>query len=683
LSERPAARGFRTGLRRAGVAAAVLFLVSGVLVIRLAGPVARALESWPRLKSFVVHPWSESEFVLRNLSLTFPFGFALVALGASLLLAAVPHGGTGGPAFELPARLRPGVSDAAALVAFPAGALALFRFLASDGLLTGPWAPGLFAGFLASAAAFFVWRDRKEGRRTGVTLTPLEAVGLVLGTAGALALFAAGANDWRFSFIGDEWVHWTRAQELAAGRLQDIPWLSLDGVVGFWPVAVTGLQAILFRLFGETNAVWRLSMALLLAACLPPLYLTIRHLLAPVSSRPRLGAALGCAVFALSEQIVVWARIGKPHAAFVPPVVFAAAAYLAARRRRSRTLWFVTGAIAGLGLLLSPLGPVLALATVGGWLLLDALTAPRGERDLAGDFLFPGLLIAAGFAVAAAPFAVQTEFWRNQWIVNLTSQEAAANRHLVGPRTIQSCVLFLSWKADGHFLWRNAVDPATAVFAAAGLGALRFLGLRNGLLLPWALFSIGFLTGGIAKYGAPPPSRMMVLVFPVALLAAAGFSALTARAGRGAFAVAALAVFLVAFSNLWKLENFNPYFPNRDWQLIEMQRLAEATPGTLHVLILPREDHALLLGIVEAYGLKGRVVTVEAGAGSEAVVERLVRRGGRSVEVRATDPRDAEAARGAVERAGGRIGPPIRGGVPARGAGVDPTLFALFRALND
>jgi len=76
------------------------------------------------------------------------------------------------------------------------------------------------------------------------------------------------------------------------------------------------------------------------------------------------------------------------------------------------------------------------------------------------------------------------------------------------------------------------------------------------------------------------------------------------------------------------------------------------------------------------------VVAVEAGAGSEAVVERLLRRGGRSVEVRATDPGDAEAARGAVERAGGRIGPPILGGVPVRGPDVDPTLFALFHALN-
>ncbi len=683
MSEGPAAPRSRTGLRRAGVAAAVLFLVAGVLVIRLSGALADALAGWPRLRSLVVHPWRESELVLRNLSETFPFGLALVVLGALLLAAAVPRGEGGGAAPAVPARLRPGAADGAALVAFPLGALALFRHLAGRDLLTGPGAPALFAGLLISAAAFFARRDRQEERRTGPSLTRPEALGLALGTAAALALFAAGANDWQFSFIGDEWDHWTHARGYAEGRLGDVPWLSLDGVVGFWPAAVTGLQAAFFRLFGETNLAWRLSMALLLAACLPPLYLTIRHLLGTVSRRPRLGAALGCAVFALSEQIVVWARIGKPHAAFVPPVVFAAAAYLAARRRRSRLLWFATGAIAGLGLLLSPLGPVLALATVGGWLLLDAVTVPRGERDVVGDFLLPGLLIAAGFAVAAAPFVVQTEFWRNQWVVNLTSQEAATNRHLLGPRTIQSLVLFLSWKADGHFLWRNAVDPTTAVFAAAGFGALRFLGLRNGVLLPWALLSIGFLTGGIAKYGAPPPSRMMVLVFPVALLAAAGFSALTARAPRSAFAVAALAVSVVAFSNLWKLENFNPYFPNRDWHLIEMQRLSEAAPGTLHVLVLPREDHAFLLGLVEAYGLKGRVVTVEAGGGSEKVVERLVRRGGRSVELRAGDSADAEAAREAVERAGGRIGPPIVGGVPVRGPKVSPRLFALFRALNE
>ena len=679
-SRAPQPRGRPLG--RTSFVAAVLCLVSGVLLIRLASAVSEALRGWPKLRSLLVHPWRESEFVLRNLSETFPSGLVLVAVGVLLLLYAVPRG-TGAAPQATPAPLRLSGLDGLALVALPVVSVGLFALVERRGLLRSPGAPWAYAALLLAAAAFFTWRDRTDGRRLGISMTPLEAVGLLLGSAAAVALFQNGANAWQFSFIGDEWDHWTSAREAAAGSLLRMPWLSLDGVVGFWPVAVTGWQALLLRLFGETNAVWRLSMALLLAACVPPLYLTIRHLLAPVSARPRLGAAFGVAVFVLSEQIVVWARIAKPHAAFVPPVVFAAAAFLGARARRSRLLWFATGAVAGLGLLLSPLGPVLALGTVGSWLVLDTLTARREERDLVGDLLAPGLLVAAGFALAAAPFAVQTEFWRNQWLVNVTSTEPAANRHLLWPRTIQSFFLFLSWKAEGHFLWRNAVDPATAVFAAAGFGALRFLGPRNGLLLPVALFVIGFLTGGVAKYGAPPSTRMMAVMVPVALLAAAGFSALTARARALSYGVAALVVPLIGVANVWKLENFNPYFPNRDWRLLEMQRIAESPPSQLHVLVLPREDHDLMRGLLEAYGWKNRAVLLEGGPGSERTIASFLRRGGRIVEVRAVDPADAEAARPSVERAGGRVGPPILNGIPERGAGVAAGLFALTLALNE
>ncbi|HSB37360.1 MAG TPA: glycosyltransferase family 39 protein [Thermoanaerobaculia bacterium] len=678
-SRAPQPRGRPFG--RTSFVAAVLCLVSGVLLIRLAGPVAEALRGWPKLRSLLVHPWRESEFVLRNLSETFPSGLVLVAVGVLLLLHAVPRGIAAPRRVSAPLRLS-GL-DGAALVGLPVVSVGLFVLVESGGLLKSPGAPWAYAAVLLAAAAFFARRDRTEGRRLGISMTPFEAGGLLLGTAAAVALFQSGANAWQFSFIGDEWDHWTAARAAAAESLLRVPWLSLDGVVGFWPVAVTGWQALLLRLFGETNTVWRLSMALLLAASIPPLYLTIRHLLAPVSARPRLGAAFGVAVFVLSEQIVVWARIAKPHAAFVPPVVFAAAAFLGARERRSRLLWFATGAVAGLGLLLSPLGPVLAVGTVGSWLVLDALTVRREERDLVGDLVVPGLLVAAGFALAAAPFAVQTEFWRNQWLVNVTSTEPAANRHLLWPRTVQSFFLFLSWKAEGHFLWRNAVDPATACFAAAGFGALRFLGPRNGLLPPVALLVIGFLTGGVAKYGTPPSTRMMVVMVPVALLAAAGFSALTARARALSFGVAALVVPLIGVANLWKLENFNPYFPNRDWRLIEMQRIAESPPSRLHVLVLPREDHDLLRGLLEAYGWKHRAVLLEGGPGSERTIASFLRRGGRSVEVRAMDPADAEAARPSVERAGGRIGPPILNGIPERGAGVAPRLFALTLALNE
>src|SRR5262249_50064237 len=157
---------------------------------------------------------------------------------------------------------------------------------------------------------------------------------------------------------------------------------------------------------------------------------------------------------------------------------------------------------------------------------IHAATGSGRLRQRLESFLIALGFFAAGFLTAGAPILAEFDYWQHQVRVNLASPEAEQNRALLAAKTIQSFFAFLSFKANTHFLSRNIVDPISAVFAAGAFGMARFLGPRRWLFLPWCLLAVGFMAGGISQYGYPPASRMMVIMYPVALLAAVGFAGL-------------------------------------------------------------------------------------------------------------------------------------------------------------
>jgi len=567
------------------------------------------------------------------------------------------------------------------VAALPLATIGLFALAQRRGFHNHPALALVFLALLIGAAAALLARERRSGVRIGVAISRVEAVCLVLASVGLVALYAWRLDAWQFSYIGDEWNFFDSADAWAQD-LHRIPWLEANGVWGFFPAALAGWQALFMRFFGRTDFSWRLSMSVLVVLCLGPLYLTLRHFLARASATPRIAAAFGCGSFFLSEFIVVWARIGKPHAAFLPPLLFAGCFFFAARARQSKALYFLTGVASGLGCFLSSLGALLPLVVFPGFLAIEAVTSPGRPGERAKGFLTALAFFAAGFLIAGAPILAELDYWQHQIRVNIASPEAQQNRHLLAAKTVQSFFAFLSYRSGTHFLWQNVVDPLTAVLAAAAFGMARLVGLRRWLFLPWSLFAVGFLAGGISQYNYPPASRMHVIMYPVALLAAVGFAGLT-RGSRSAAAF--LAIFLIPIIgayNIVKLEDWNPYYPNRDLYLQEMQRLQEAPPGTVHILIVTETERERLERVLRAYGNQWRVVFLEDTPDGLKQLSAFLGKNAAAIEVRASPFDNAPEIRKITEAAGARFGPPVRGGVPQRSGSISKRVVEFFELMN-
>jgi hypothetical protein len=612
---------------------------------------------------------------------TFVAGLVLIIVGCLLLLVSTQ----GRPRFSDEPSLaipRWEAADWLFVAAIPLATIGLFAWAQASGFHNHPALALVFLALLIGTAAALAARGRRSGVRVGFTLSRLEGVCLVLASVGLVALYAWRLDSWQFSNIGDEWTFFETADAWAQRDLGRIPWLEANGVWGFFPAALAGWQALFMRFFGRTNFSWRLSMAVLVVSCLGPLYLTLRHFLAKASATPRIAAAFGCGSFFLSEFIVVWARIGKPHAAFLPALLFAGCFFFAARARQSKAHYFLAGVASGLGCFLSSLGALLPLVVFTGFLAIDAATSPGRLRQRAESLLAALAFFAAGFLMAGAPIFVELDYWRHQIRVNLASPEAAQNRGLLAAKTVQSFFAFLSFRAGGHFLWQNVVDPISAILAAGAFGMARLLGLRRWLFLPWSLFAVGLLAGGISQYGYPPPSRMMVIMYPVALLAAVGFAGLTRSSRSAAALLAILLIPLAGAYNIVKLESWNPYYPNRDFPLLEMQRLQEAPPGTVHVLIVTPPQRGWFEGILRAFGNQWRVVFFENTPDGLSQLSAFLRKNAGMIEVRASPFDNAAEIRKIAEGAGARFGPPVRGGVPERPRRISKKLVRFFEEMN-
>lgn len=665
------------------------FLVmAGVLAIRCAS----ALKHWVPGSSLLrhllfFHP--STSLILRSLPETFLFGLCLIAAGCVVLFVStqavaisptVSEAATGSPA-----RAR----EITVLAVAPSLVIGLCALAKWTGRLNTAWSALAFGASLTVVMSFWAARDRRSGVRLGFQLSRGEGAGILVGCAVLLGLYARGFDSWKFSFIGDEWAFYERAKSMVS---HPNAWLNVGSVEDF-PLTLSTWQSLPMRLLGVSNASWRFSMALLMAACIPPLYFTLRHLLSKVSFAPRRAAAFGCASFALAEAIVDWARIGKPHASFVPPLVFGGCFLLAARARHSWFYYSLAGITCGLGCLLSSLGAAVAAFTLGGLLLIDAAAdllawRARNRRSLSGEpwplqnLLLPAVLFIAGFLIGIAPVLVQLDFWKQQIGRNLVSEEARANRGLLVTRTVQAFFSFLDYHGNLQFLYGNMVDPITAFFSAAAFGMVRFTGLRTWVKLIWTLFAVGLVTGGISQYGYPPPTRVFVIMVPVALLAAVGFAGLMRSSRRTSAVLVLLLIPLCAAYNILKLETWNPYQTNRDMRQIEMQRIQESPTDRLHALVTTDRE-GLLSDMVEAYGYSHRVFFFEDTREELGRLAAFLRRNAARTEVQAErGVPDIIEIRTITEKAGARFGPLMSPGVPIRPKGDKQWILRLFDTLN-
>jgi hypothetical protein len=653
-------------------ACGALLVLAGVLAARLPETVHVLVDAFPAIARVALHdPASHPALVL--FPDTFLLALALVLAGAAVLLAAVP--GSGGVPRERP--LAKGSVLAVWILA--TGLLAFFGFAVRKGFHHHPAATGAYLVLVVGAAALFLRRDRMLGAPIGVRLSRAEVVGLLAGCAAYVGTAVRQADSWKFSFIGDEWAFFTNGY-LPSRNLLEIPWLEANGVYGQWPVAISGWQILFEHMFGFTNFAWRLSMAVMLALCLPPLYLILRHLLTGAAGAPRTAAALGCSLFAFSELIVDWGRIGYTNAGFVPPLVFASALVLAARARGTASHYFMAGLVAGLGIFLSSLSALLPMGVLCGAIVLDAIV--WGRRDLRHALVTPLLLLGAGFLVAGAPILMDVPYWNEQVALNFAGHEAQIMRPWLASRTFESAILFLGSNVNSHFLSGNVVDPITAFFAAAGLGMARFLGVRRMVFPVFCLLSVAFLTGGIAPYPHAPVTRLAPLMFPVAVLAAIGFAGLTRR-WRWAAPLLALGLAVpCALYNVLKLETWNPYRNIAEYQMLELKRLEEAPARTVHALVLPPDQAEALSTFLDHYGRAGQVRLFRNTPRDRERLFALMARAGADLEVQLWPSVDDREIRAAALARGARVGPTLQAAVPQRGGDEDQRLVALFDSLN-
>lgn len=486
-----------------------------------------------------------------------------------------------------------------ALVTVSLGTCILAFVLENMKLLSSTGAP---VGFLVACSVFVIallWKDSPK-QEPAFSLSTLELISLGLATVTLCVLYGYDANSWRYSFIGDEYSFFWAAQNMADPK-EHIDWLEASGVYHGFPVLTSALQAASMKLFGNSNLGWKMSCVIATAVCVAPLYVLLRWITHSLCVAPRLCAALGCFLFFTLEPIQIWAKIGKPHAFFLPPIIFSLGA-LAWAQATSRLAWYgIAGLIAGLGCFLSPVGPSLAVGSGVVLQLFFALQAYRDGRGRFLDFLLaPGVLFFLGLVLGAAPIAVQQDYWEGLSQLNLQSEEARNARPLRAQKTLQSFFAFLCHRNQGHFMFGNPFNIVLSSCILAGLAARSsraYLWLGASICL---MFGFSLSVGGMNQYPYPPPSRIHLLAIPLCILATLGIAQLlntTCRLARFttvAICLAALPLTIV------KITLFNPsqmLLPER----AAIIRSVQASTTSPIVILLKGEDEfvkKILAGMV-------------------------------------------------------------------------------------
>jgi hypothetical protein len=291
------------------------------------------------------------------------------------------------------------------------------------------------------------------------------------------------------------------------------------------------------------------------------------------------------------EPIQIWARIGKPHAFFLPPILFTLGA-IASAQSTGRFGWYgIAGIIAGLGCFLSPVGPSLAIGTFaviqGTFFISKGYANIRNYRQI---LLAPSALFALGALLGAAPILVQRDYFDGLAQLNLRSPEAVGNRHLLVQKTVQSLFSFLSHDAQGHFMAANPFNLILATFILGCLlvrGRAQLIWLSSGLAL---CFGYSLSVGGLSQYAYPPTSRIHLLAIPFCWLATIGISQLLMIRGRLAQCVIVALCLTTLPLTLLKITQVNPVKGLQSERLLIVRAVQRLNTENIVVLLRDNDD---------------------------------------------------------------------------------------------
>ena len=430
------------------------------------------------------------------------------------------------------------------------------------------------------------------------------------------ALNAQDLTDWYYSAIGDEYAHYSLAKHLADNGFERP--FELAGVYEeINPVFGSIYQASVMRLFGVDNFGWKFSLIISIAIAIPGMYI-LGYALAG-----RTAAIVASVILAFSHYIFAFTHTGYPNTDSIPVIVWAIALFVLGSRRGSPVLVYLSGVVAGFGLLFNIVA-IAALAIT----ILYALIHPQIRAQIVSLWHW-----ALGVALTALPVIIingdAISLIALEKIVSPVSQHAWEYDSAFGrmaSNAAQNLFAFNYNPQASHFVSGALLDPVSAVLAVLGLGyALGRFTRGSSLLLLITLAVIAAGTALLSPYPYVPITRMTSMVIPLALAAGVGASYLMSgftfnneisnnEAGKngerrtllgGRIAVATLAVFGIAALalNAWQFWGATPKVHHHTREAVAIGAMrSDACAGAVEdVVIVGRTTIPLLKPALESY----------------------------------------------------------------------------------
>lgn len=403
------------------------------------------------------------------------------------------------------------------------------------------------AGIAAFGAPFLNLNNLRNLRFHPPVVDVVIVIGLV---AACIALHSHDLRDWYYAAIGDEIGFYLRVRQILESGIHDP--FAFRGVYHNSPMLNSVYQAAVSWFFGGSAWGWKFSSILSIAITLPAVY-WLGYLFAG-----RIAAIVGAAVLASSHYVMAFTHIGYTNLDALPVIAWAVLAFILGNKRKSGSILFAAGVIAGLGLYAAlPARIILPIFAV--WIL-----AGRTElRQLVS--LWPAAL---GFTVSALPFLV---FNGGETIsgmgLDIISTNTIHESQIGNPidrifTNLGGNLISWWWNPHAsHYTSGSLLDAASGLLMILGIGvAVGKWRATDKFLIAWLVLTM-IATAVFSPYETVPITRMHSNLIPIALLAGVGVSeCLDWIKGYRTYkyvAVGALLIVILAL-NIWRFQVATP-----------------------------------------------------------------------------------------------------------------------------
>lgn len=527
----------------------------------------------------------------------------------------------------------------ATIAALAAAALAwaylLFQLFASH----NEWyLPFLLLSAAGIPAAILLRSDvrRRVRFRFEIEVWELAALAAVIAAAGFILTFdLAGRPD---SIVGDEGTFWTIALSLTRDQ-QDLDFFA-PGVYSF-PLASSIYQAVFVKVLGPSLWSWRFSSAAAVLAVMVPMYFLVRMMF------DKRIAFAALALMVTSPFLLAFARLGYNNSQSLFPVVVTLLLVYVAIERKSALLFFLAGAMAGLGFY-TYYADRIAVVIIPGILAHAWLTRRLTPREAVAGLALAGVatimigllptvrtfaddrtqtkLVEGAFASAVYVNGVFPEMRDSFSLITVANVDLVTDVSLWPRLWVRGLIrtLLAFHRTDlieQHYIAGSLGGPLISALLLPGL-AVAFRRIREpgpALVLLW--FSSAILVLGVLGAGPPAQTHLVTVIPVVAILYALVLSLAAASLARffgrrrdviATLMVAVTVVVLGTFGAREYFQNANRMFePSVDVAIWFAAAELDAGQSVAYVVGGASSDRSLPWGIVN-FDLESRYTLINA-----------------------------------------------------------------------